>query len=120
MKVKAGDLTGVAFDWAVALVEKELAELGGQVHVVNGELRVYEDTTDEPWSPLTNWAQGGPIIEWRMVTVGPANCEGYEAYPHPKGNQSYWGNTPLEAAMRCVVATAVGDDTELEIPEHLK
>lgn len=26
--------------------------------------------------------------------------------------------TPLIAAMRCVVATAVGDDTELEIPEN--
>lgn len=119
--MKVSELNGTALDWAVALVEKELAPLGGQVHVVNGELRVYEDTSDEPWSPSTNWAQGGPLIEWRMVTVGPTNYEGYEAYPYPKeSSQPYWGNTPLEAAMRCVVASNLGDDTEVEIPEHLK
>lgn len=118
MKLKTSELTGPALDWAVAVVERELDILGGQVHVVNGELHRYEDTTDEPWSPSTSWAQGGPIIEWRMVTVGPAANEGYEAYPHPKGNQSYWGDTPLEAAMRCVVSSVLGD--EIELPEHLK
>lgn len=116
--MKASELTGTALDWAVAVVEKELESLGGQVHVVDGDLRVYEDTTDEPWSPSTSWAQGGPIVEWRMVTVGPAANEGYEAYPHPKGNQSYWGDTPLIAAMRCVVAAAIGE--EVEIPKELQ
>ena len=119
MKVKTSELTGPALDWAAAKAESELAEQGGQVHLVDGLLRIYNDTSDEPWSPSTNWAQGGPIIEWRMVTVGPANHEGYEAYPHPKDDtQPYWGDTPLEAAMRCYVASNLGE--EIEIPEGLK
>ena len=121
MLIPTKDLTGPALDWAVAKAESELAEQGGQVHLVDGLLHIYNDTSDEPWSPSTNWAQGGPLIEWRMVTVGPAANEGYEAYPYPKeSSQPYWGNTPLEAAMRCVVASVLGDDTEVEIPEHLK
>lgn len=116
MKVKTSELTGLALDWAVAKAESELAEQGGQVHLVDGCLRLYNDTSDEPWHPSTNWAQGGPILDFRMMTVGPAMHEGYEARAYPYG-KVYWGDTPLIAAMRCVVASKLGE--EVEIPEEL-
>lgn len=117
MKVKTSELTGPALDWTVAKAESELAEQGGQVHLVGGCLRLYNDTSDEPWHPSTNWAQGGPILDFRMMTVGPAMHEGYEARAYPYG-KVYWGDTPLEAAMRCVVSSVLGD--EIEVPDCLK
>lgn len=117
--MKASDLTGPALDWAVAKCDMELVDDGGQVHVVNGWVVVYDDGQVEPWSPSTNWAQGGPLLDFHMLTVGPAENEGYEAYSYPKEHSpAYWGETPLEAAMRCIVAAAVGD--EIEVPTNLK
>jgi hypothetical protein len=52
-----------------------------------------------------------------MLTVGPAKNQGYMAWGWPKAN-GFWGDTPLIAAMRCFVASKLGD--EIEIPEELK
>ena len=81
----------------------------------------------EPYS--TGWAQGGPIIERGRLTVGPVSkkdakeVEEWQAYsgwnwdvcePLFEGE----GLTPLIAAMRCYVASKLGD--EVEVPEELK
>lgn len=63
----------------------------------------------------SDWAKGGPIIEREGIFVGP---HGH----HPngiawKGKARYNGPTPLIAAMRCYVASKLGD--EVEIPEEL-
>jgi hypothetical protein len=69
----------------------------------------------------TDWSQGGPIIErekisvWYRVGVRMfANIDGkYEqsiAHDHP-------GNTQLIVAMRCYVASKLGD--EVEVPDDL-
>lgn len=68
------------------------------------------------FKPSSNWSQGGPIIEQEMLTVGPAKHQGYMAWAWPK-NQGYWGDTPLIAAMRCYVASKLGD--EIELPEEV-
>lgn len=107
--MKTADLTGAALDWAVCV-----AEYGyGADYKTN--------------RCSTNWAQGGPIIERKGITVGP-----YRTTEHTTGHfQAYigWdcanmeplfqedGPTPLIAAMRCYVASKLGD--EVEIPEEL-
>ena len=72
--------------------------------------------TIEDYHPSTNWSQGGPIIEREGITLRcglhgwDAELEEFDAISH--------GPTPLIAAMRCLVASKLGD--EVEIPEELK
>lgn len=118
--MKTAELTGYALDWAVAKA------LGAGAAYVNtrsrGKVLMLSDDCHplgrggDTWGPSYNWAQGGPIIEREMLTVGPAKHQGYMAWAWPK-NQGYWGDTPLIAAMRCFVASKLGD--EIEIPKEL-
>ena len=99
--MKTSELIGVALDWAVAKCE-------GDEPLKDGGIGL---------SYSTDWLSGGPIIEREMLTVGPAKHEGYMAWAWPKA-AGYWGDTPLIAAMRCYVASKLGDD--VEVPEELK
>jgi len=71
------------------------------------------------WQPSTDWSQGGPIIEREKLTVG---WEESDQEWLARGMYCDWdtfsGPTPLIAAMRCYVASKLGD--EVEIPEELK
>lgn len=106
VKIKTQDLTGAALDWAVAkCVDDGLA-----------------DFTAAGWRfyPSTNWAQGGPIIERNKITI---TGEGFPWWECEKGWYAHigdlytWGDTPLEAAMRCFVSSRLGD--EVDVPEEL-
>lgn len=78
------------------------------------------------YSPSTNWAQGGPIIEREKINLSAyeldddgASNPGWQAWPNYGMSDWYLsGPTPLIAAMRCYVASKLGD--EVEIPEALK
>jgi hypothetical protein len=104
MKIKTNELTGAALDWAVAKCEGGVGE--------NQLLGAW-------YAPSTNWSQGGPIIEREGMTIA-LDAFGWEAR-HYDGETEPWtmtGDTPLIAAMRCYVASKLGD--EVEIPEELK
>ena len=82
----------------------------------------------EGYTPSTDWAQGGPIIE-QFSENDSTFCLFFNPYKdHPAyGNsrpwkaeykgQSFYAETPLIAAMRCYVASKLGD--EIELPEGL-
>jgi hypothetical protein len=91
--MKTSELTGAALDWAVH-------------YALNGQCQGYS-----PYEYSTNWAQGGPIIECEGLTL-----DQWDDYPRWRSGNSY-GTTPLIAAMRCYVASKLGD--EVEIPEEL-
>lgn len=114
--MKTSELQGAALDWAVAKCE--------------GPSMMAFFTRNE-YAPSTDWEQGGPIIEREGITVellrqhdGAYLWEGrlYIDYPDKTNKQSAWStatiSTPLVAAMRCYVASKLGD--EVEIPEGLK
>jgi len=63
----------------------------------------------------TDWAEGGPIIERERIDVLYEHDLRWIAVPQ-KGIESY-GPTPLIAAMRCYVASVLGDT--VDIPEEL-
>ncbi len=73
----------------------------------------------------TDWAKGGPIIEREEISIRhtiPAMRDSiWQAHPSmsAKGAGGKWGMgpTPLIAAMRCYVASKLGD--EVDIPEEL-
>ena len=106
MKIKTSELTVTALDWAVARIEgDELPKSGGK---------------GSDYS--TDWAQGGPIIEREGIsTVQEGDAADWVAsvYDHKADDWHLHtlGETPLIAAMRCYVASKLGD--EVEIPEEL-
>lgn len=121
MKIKTSELTGAAFDWAVAKCEgKEAARVQG----LGGAVRLFRSVGYDPtpWQPTINWAQGGPIIEREGITVSQ---EGYWWSAYFRNNlfeddgSEHWqtGPTPLIAAMRCYVASKLGD--EVDVPDEL-
>jgi hypothetical protein len=115
--MRTDELTGAAFDWAVAKCE------GLEVYIDDGMVRLVGQPFDRKyafWTPSTDWAQGGPIIERERLLIQP------ELGKEGAGNAWYcvaitphdaYGATPLIAAMRCYVASKLGD--EIETPEGL-
>ena len=118
MKIKTSELNGLALDWAVAKCESVNAEA----------FRLYyrdaEGDGNLEFHYSTNWAQGGPIIERENIEMKKGNPLYF-----PKGNEkgehyeNLWiagkmnGPTPLIAAMRCYVASKLGD--EVVVPDEL-
>ena len=111
MKIKTNQLTGAALDWAVAKCEgvTVLPKMRGGCYATlnKGETVLLCYSTD--------WAQGGPIIEREKITL-ESTGEDWMAYI--RHDKEFFGPTPLIAAMRCYVASKLGD--EVEIPEELK
>ena len=65
----------------------------------------------------TDWAQGGPIIEREMIELVPYTDSLWDAMYRDQHIPND-GPTPLIAAMRCYVASKLGDD--VDVPEELK
>ena len=102
--MKTSELTGAALDWAVTKCE------GYDHEVTSSEWGM--------WGWATDWAQGGPIIEreeLEIMKVGVATWLD-ETMPY-HNDQSGTGPPPRIAAMRCYVASQLGDT--FDIPEEL-
>lgn len=124
MKIKSSELTGAALDWAVSLITNpEWTEEDRAMNTYD-----YVDTgdpDDEPYMPSEDWSLAGPIIEREEIgTRANRPCSTgreWEASPSitAKGAGGRWGYgpTPLIAAMRCFVASKLGD--EVEVPDEL-
>jgi hypothetical protein len=73
------------------------------------------------WNPSNDWSQGGPIIEREDILFSKSGLSQYRAsIDLDEGDvmtKACNGPTPLIAAMRCYVASTLGD--EVEIPEEL-
>ena len=125
--MKTKDLTGPALEWAVATCENQ-----GITIVPAEEIISYPKATQAlafptngpcPFRYSTNWSQGGPIIEREKINVNfydtdqPAQWGG-SIYDVWEEKVRIHGPTPLVAAMRCYVASKLGDD--VEIPEELR
>lgn len=131
MKVNPRVALGPVLDYLAAKAIGDLAEQGGQVHVVNGVLRYYDDAIDELYSPSTNWSHGGPICEAKGIFPALTNMERldngqvvFEKSFEAKTAQMYLdfedsipGPTPLSASMRCLAVSTFGD--EAEVPDEL-
>ena len=106
--MRTSELTGVALDWAVAKCE----ELSDRDNAATW-LRDYLIGFSTRYS--TNWSQGGPIIEREQLALDYAGNNEWLSWD--SYGESILGPTPLIAAMRCYVASKLGD--EVEIPKEL-
>lgn len=114
MQVNTKELNGVALDWAVAQAEG--------VALVDGCIFTKDPAEEQVlYSPSTDWAQGGPIIEREGMHVDclrQGSKAVWEAWPYATGTKDIQvGHTPLIAAMRAFVAHKLGNT--VEIPDEL-
>jgi len=113
MKMKTSELIGAALDWAVAKCERYFDI--GMASVHDGVADVFYFDT---WTPSTDWAQGGPIIEREGISVWVFDDVTWKAEAPLVGVDCvYEGSTPLVAAMRCYVASKLSD--EVDVPDEL-
>jgi len=122
--MKTSELTGAALDWAVAKAERldcyvdmrgsrngwaTFVDLGEHTHI--------------RYTPSEHWGFGGPIIEREEIALEPMthdeHGDGWLAtrVEGPAVCMEF-GPTMLIAAMRCYVASHLGD--EVDVPEELK
>jgi hypothetical protein len=126
-KIRTSELTGVALDWAIAKCEglrlHKDALLGGVMKDGWWASGYYTDPNQ--WIRLgrlrysTSWAQGGPIIEREKIQINPSISSDAWGAANPSKDQCVWvwAETPLIAAMRCFVASRLGE--EVEVPDEL-
>lgn len=133
MKVKVNELNGTALDWVTAralgipavellihgsgkyqsLFRKNRDEYGA----LNGRY-----TTGPDLLFSRKWEAGGPIIEREKISPGWSIEGHWGAYRFDPEDEleatfMHFGPTPLIAAMRCYVASKLGE--EVDIPEEL-
>jgi len=105
--MKTSELIGTALDWAVAKA------YGVRVKYDSKEgLHINNITGWFHYRPSTEWAQGGPIIERERIELRRDGDGGWIACDniHPE----FYGPTPLVAAMRCFVASVLGDEVDID------
>lgn len=110
--MKTSELTRAALDLAVA-------KCCGFEGIDEDQWLLRGGIADMPlsaYNPSTDWAQGGPIIEREGIAIRPFK-DGGEWLAKLRIHQ-HDGPTPLVAAMRCFVASRLGD--EVDIPDELQ
>ena len=134
MKIKTAEASELVIDFLVAKCEipNDVRDNRPRfwLHPNNPKL-VCRETYNHETNPKgyelcrysTDWAQGGPIIEREEIQTFVANAIDGKWCAKPRDSE-YWdfddaayGPTPLIAAMRCFVASRLGD--EVDIPEEL-
>ena len=109
------ELEGAALDWAAGKISHITMEivrgaLSGRAFVItaNGTL----------WEPSNEWKQCGPMIELHGVDIA-TDDGGWRAHTHLQADvYGLYGETPLIAACRAIVA-AHNPDGYVEVPVEL-
>ena len=125
--MRTSELTGAALDWAVAKCEgyTDLHKIDGRM-AHEPQLGMYPPRRAYGVMDLfelgfsTDWSLAGPIIEREKIGIitDPNDASvwiGSVYEPDWRFNRT--GPTPLIAAMRCYVASKLGED--IDIPEEL-
>ena len=112
--IKVSEVTPIQLNWLVAKCE------GVRVQYDSREGLIINDVAGWiPYRPSVAWWHGGPIIEREEIgfaKYGPNGSWKAVIGETPRGSPFY-GPTPLIAAMRCYVASKLGD--VVEVPEEL-
>lgn len=132
IEVQCGDLVGPALDWAVAKsASVPMFEMGhdgnwpGNYEVTKatqvepavirdlmGKLWFEASLRAVPWSPSTDWAQGGPLIQAQQIELewdGVDDKALWWKAAHQDIVQFQIGETPLIAACRAIAAAHLGE-----------
>lgn len=118
--MKTSELNDHVLNWAVAKCEG--VESIGILYTAFGEAKLQIKTGMAPceyeervFNYAYDWAQGGPIIAREGISLDYCGEDGW--FSIFDAAHKAQGETPLIAAMRCYVASKLGD--EIEVPEVL-
>lgn len=124
IEVKTAELSGPALDWAVAHATKawEWAHEWFPTMTLDPTFNGIADISHngcvsliprnpmrqgfEPFTPSTDWAQGGRLIESRITALIQEADKLWWAHA---GDRIGYGTEPLVAACRAIVAANIGD-----------
>ena len=130
MLIKTSELTGAALDWAVAIAE---GFKPSQLYISKwgkySPASIYTRTFDDDGNPdgymtgpdrlySRKWEAGGPIIEREKINTSIYTGFMQWMATMNTGKTIESGPTPLIAAMRCYVASKLGDT--VDIPDELR
>lgn len=125
--MKTSELSGAALDWAVARAERLdcYADMTGRTRPTWATFVDFGDEAHIMYTPSDHWGFGGPIIEREQIQLRlHVEVEGYWSANIFVTNEQTIGTTvfeegptPLIAAMRCYVASVLGD--EVDVPPDL-
>ena len=108
--MKTIELKGAALDWAVAKSAKlTIIQIKGGFPYVPK----YPTIGGQRFNPSTDWSQGGPIIEREKLVLAYQYVDGLWQVYYQSKERTHYGPTPLIAAMRCFVASEMGDIVEI-------
>jgi hypothetical protein len=141
--IKVSEATGAVLNWLVAKCEgrnlqrfpmgaqgghgwwvwedKDTGHDGMTYLPIGPRTKPKTRNSGEVFSPSTDWAQGGPIIPRERIGLDQfpnSPCRAYIGTP-VKYEHAMWApeGDPLLAAMRCYVASKLGDT--VEVPDEL-
>jgi hypothetical protein len=128
VKINVSYLVGPALDWAVAKCLGMFVRMtrGGWLDFDSDAYpefsNTYNDDKMQSFRPSIYWHQAGPVIEREVPMLLKTNGGDWIAqgpYDHINDREAprYYGPTPLIAAMRCYVASKLGDI--VEVPREL-
>jgi hypothetical protein len=124
VKMQTSELRGASLNWAVGMAngweryDSPFQQPDGRFHWTlmfkNAEPCMKDFASFEP---SIEWAQGGPIIEQERISVASIDPHWQASMPSTIYPGEQDGPTPLIAAMRCYVASKLGDT--VDIPQEL-
>lgn len=108
--MKVSDLTNRELDLLVAKLENVQITEDEQHRLMLGT----SDGMEVEWAPSRNWTQGGPILERKRIIVGPWKGSRWaasaEAFPESANEVDAFGDSYLDAGMRCYLVSALGEE----------
>jgi hypothetical protein len=122
-KIKVAEATGPVLDYLVSKAANPPGQCAWHGWWQDEEGFLFDPLNECRYSPSTDWAQGGPIIERERIDLQAKINSGsdYDEWLAVKGvgskQRRRYGPTPLIAAMRCYVVSKLGD--EVEVPDEL-
>jgi hypothetical protein len=107
--MKTAQLKGYLLNWAVGKCEGLSIDSDW-----DWDRLCFFDEFNVDFEPTDNWMQAGKIIERERICLIDQGGDYWQAVC---GWKEVFGDTPLIAAMRCYVASKLGD--EVEVPDEL-
>jgi hypothetical protein len=106
--MKTAELTGALLDYWVGRAEEVGVTPPPVVECLNDKARGWK-----AYSPSTDWAQGGPLIDKYEIDIEKMYTDWLACLLNKTGATIVAeGDTPLQAICRAVVRAAFGDEVE--------
>ena len=117
VEVKTAELKGAALDWAVA---KATPQKHWPV-IVAGKVMLDTDYDHIPYSPSSDWAKCGPLLETQYIELSIGDEEYWarraSTSKYDDERVSYPGSSMLIAACRAIVGEKLGQT--VSVPKEL-